>query len=438
MAKKKLTLKVKKGGMNSKSRSRSRSRSKSKSRSRSRSKSKSRSRSRSKSKSRSKPRIDPYTARSKIDGFRFLDLYLDVEDEKYMPGSTIPEQKRVVESLLEEEGSIAKGRVCQGLPKELVHTMIEKQVETGYTPKNCGALRLLCQNPSCEKHCWNSPSKTKEVIDGCKEVIKVNRCLSVLDDYKIIREDYKALITDNYDLDYAATGLSYFHLTMKKRIEYPPPFGPYKLMIGDYDDEEVDIEIRELNDELSNAKGVEERDRIQEQLFQANKEKIVYKLPKAARPYVFTSDEEDVLKKLFNEKDDVPGGQVHTWSKYTMKSVFNYFFGNFPELFQDLCLLFMDDNLDEDGDEIFTRDELIQNGYPDGESFINGVIIMDINEALDLFFEGDMNTWNRMLQVFENKGYPEEEKNFLKQIFLNIIGFLDGLYIKHALNNLSP
>jgi len=57
---------------------------------------------------------------------------------------------------------------------------------------------------------------------------------------------------------------------------------------------------------------------------------------------------------------------------------------------------------------------------------------------LDLFFEGDMNTWNRMLQVFENKGYPEEEKNFLKQIFLNIIGFLDGLYIKHALNNLSP
>ena len=45
-----------------------------------------------------------------------------------------------------------------------------------------------------------------------------------------------------------------------------------------------------------------------------------------------------------------------------------------------------------------------------------------------------METWNRMLQVFENRGLPEDEKNILKQKFLNMIGFLDGLYIEYELN----
>ena len=80
-----------------------------------------------------------------------------------MHGSTIPRQNQYVKTLLQQEGPIAKGKSCEGLPNELVHTMIEQQVETGYTPENCGGLRLLCQNPSCEKHCWNAPPKTKQV-----------------------------------------------------------------------------------------------------------------------------------------------------------------------------------------------------------------------------------------------------------------------------------
>ena len=55
---------------------------------------------------------------------------------------------------------------------------------------------------------------------------------------------------------------------------------------------------------------------------------------------------------------------------------------------------------------------------------------------LDTFFKVDMVTWVQMLQVFENKGFPEDEKNILKQKFLNMIGFLDGLYIERALDNI--
>jgi hypothetical protein len=356
--------------------------------------------------------------------------------KQYMPGSTIPRQNQYVKTLLQEEGTIAKGKACEGLPKEMIHTMIENQVETGYTPENCDGLRLLCQNPSCEKHCWNAPPITKQVIDGCKEVMKVKRCLSVLKDYKLIRVVYKGLIDDNYELDYTAPGLSYFHREMKRRIQYPPPFGPYKLMIGDYDDEEVELEIKELKDDLSKTKDIEDRDIIQGQLFQANREKIAYKLPKAGQPYVFTDSELKGLEKIFNEKDDIEDENV--WSKYTIKSCFHYLFGKYPELFQELCLLFIDENIDSDGEEIFTQEELIPRGYPNAsESFLNGNIIMDIGEALDLFFEVDMVTWVQMLQVFENKGFPEDEKNILKQKFLNMIGFLDGLYIEKDLNNLE-
>ena len=42
--------------------------------------------------------------------------------------------------------------------------------------------------------------------------------------------------------------------------------------------------------------------------------------------------------------------------------------------------------------KIFTRDELIERGYPDGTSYC-GVMIHDIDDALDIFFKGDMNTW---------------------------------------------
>ena len=429
MAKKKLTLKAKKGGMNSRSRSRSRSQPRSRSRSRSQSRSKSKPRSRSRSRPRSKSRIDPYTARSKIDGFRFLDLYLDPDEGKYMPGSTIPAQKRMVEDLLQQEGPVAKGKACQGLPKDLVHSMLESQVESGYTPHNCGALRLLCQNPSCEKHCWNAPPRVKKVINGCKEVIKVNRCLSVLDDYKLVRNDYKSFILDNYD--FGDAGLSYFHRIMKKRMETSRRFGPYQLMIGDYYDIELEEEIKELEEELSKARGVEQRDHIQEQLFQSNKELKAYNLPKAARPYVFTEDEAITLEKIFKERNT----QMVGWAKYTMKACLDFIFGGYPEIFKELCLLFKDDNIDEDGDEIFQHSELLENGYPNGSNFLNGVMIYEIDEALDIFFKGDMQTWSRMLQVFENKGLPEDEKNIEKQKFLNMIGFLDGLYIENDLNS---
>ena len=145
-----------------------------------------------------------------------FDLYLDPEDEKYMPGSTIPAQKRFVEDLLQQEGPVAKGKACQGLPKDLVHSLLESQVESGFTPHNCGALRLLCQNPSCEKHCWNAPPRVKQVIAGCKEVIKVNRCLSVLEDYKVIREEYNQFILDRIDWD---EPLSYFRRVMKNVLK---------------------------------------------------------------------------------------------------------------------------------------------------------------------------------------------------------------------------
>ena len=342
-----------------------------------------------------------------------------------MPGSTIPAQKRFVEDLLQEEGPVARGKACQGLPKELVHSMLESQIESGFTPHNCGALRLLCQNPSCEKHCWNAPPRVKKVINRCKEVIKVNRCLSVLEDYKVIREEYKQFILDRNDWD---EPLSYFHRVMKKRIEYPPPFGPYKLMIGNYYDTEVENEIKELEEDLSNATGVEQRDSIQEQLFRAKKELKAYYLPKAGRPYVFTESEAKTLEKIYNEKDT----QVTGWAKYTIKNCLEFLFGEYPELFEDLCMLFKDDNLDEDGDEIFSREELLENGYPNGSNFLDGVMIHEIDDSLDIFFKGDMETWNRMLQVFENKDLPK--KNILKQKFLNMIGFLDGLYIEKELN----
>ena len=117
----------------------------------------------------------------------------------------------------------------------------------------------------------------------------------------------------------------------------------------------------------------------------------------------------------------------------------NYLFGDYPDLFQDLCLLFIDDNLDSDGDQIFTNEELmVQPGYPEGESFFNGHMIHEISEALDLFFIGSVaecvDRWKIMLNVFENKGFSEIKKNILKQMFLNMIGFLDGLYIEEELN----
>ena len=206
-------------------------------------------------------------------------------------------------------------------------------------------------------------------------------------------------------------------------------------MIGDYYDKEVELEIKELKDDLSKTTGVEERNGIQGQLFQANKELKAYYLPDAARPHVFTESELKGLEKMFNERMDVREGG---WSKYTMKSCLDFLFSGYPELFRDLCLLFIDDNIDEDdGEEIFTRDELIEHGYPDGVSFLNGNIIHDIDDALDIFFNVDMVTWVQMLQVFENKGFPEDEKNILKQKFLNMIGFLDGLYIEKGLNNLE-
>ena len=89
----------------------------------------------------------------------------------------------------------------------------------------------------------------------------------MLEDYKVIREEYNQFILDRIDWD---EPLSYFH-RVKKRIETPPPFGPYKLMIGNYYDTEVENEIKELEEDLSNATGVEQRDSIQEQLFQAKK-----------------------------------------------------------------------------------------------------------------------------------------------------------------------
>ena len=122
------------------------------------------------------------------------------------------------------------------------------------------------------------------------------------------------------------------------------------------------------------------------------------------------------------------------WCKYTIKACLDFLFGGYPEIFKDLCLLFKDDNKDEDGDEIFTQEELNQQGYPNSQSFLDGVMIHDIEDSLDIFFKGDMETWNRMLQVFENRGLPEDEKNILKQKFLNMIGFLDGLYIEYELN----
>ena len=107
-------------------------------------------------------------------------------------------------------------------------------------------------------------SRVKQVVVGCKEVIKVNRYLSVLDDYKIIREEYKQFILDRIDFD---EPLSYFRRVMKKRIRHPPPFGPYKLMIGNYYDTEVENEIKEL-EEIYQMRQVLNKD-IQEQLFEA-------------------------------------------------------------------------------------------------------------------------------------------------------------------------
>ena len=49
-----------------------------------------------------------------------------------MPGSTIPRQNQYVKTLLQEEGPIAKGKSCEGLPKEIIHTMIENQVENEF------------------------------------------------------------------------------------------------------------------------------------------------------------------------------------------------------------------------------------------------------------------------------------------------------------------
>ena len=65
-------------------------------------------------------------------------------------------KKDLLKIYYSKKWSVAKGKACQGLPKDLVHSLLESQVESGFTPHNCGALRLLCQNPSCEKHCWNA------------------------------------------------------------------------------------------------------------------------------------------------------------------------------------------------------------------------------------------------------------------------------------------
>ena len=257
--------------------------------------------------------------------------------------------------------------------------------------------------------------------------MKVNRCLSILDDYKTIREIYKKFILGDIDKEDIDEELSYFQRVMKNRIEDAPSFGPYKLMIGNYYDIQVEEEINELKEKLSQARGVEQTDTIKGQLFQAKKELNAYNLPKAARPYTFTRDESSILNKYWRERYAVEEGM---WSKYTIKSCLKYLFSNYPELSNDLCFLFIDDNKDEEGEVIFDQQELIAQGYPNySESFLNGNIIMDIIESLDTFFEGEMNTWIRMLQVFENRGFSESEKNKLIQKFLNMIGFLDGFYI---------
>jgi hypothetical protein len=352
-----------------------------------------------------------------------------------MPGSTIPKQKKIVERLLQEEGPRAKGKMCEGLPDDMVHLMIEDQVESGYTPENCGSLRLLCQNPSCEKKCWKAPPRTKNVIDSCKEVMKVNRCLNILENYKNIREQYKKYILGDINKVDIDDELDYFDRVMKKRIEDVPRFGPYKLMIGNYYDIEVEEEINELKEKLSQARGVEQIDTIKHQLFQAIKELNTYNLPNAARPYTFTREESSELEKYWRERYGLGEGM---WSKYTIKTCLKLLFSRYPDLANDLCFLFIDDNKDEDGEDIFDQQELIAQGYPNNsESFLNGNIIMDIIEALDIFFEGDRDTWSRMLQVFDNRGFSESEKNTLIQKFLNMIGFLDGLYIGLELASLQ-
>jgi len=344
-----------------------------------------------------------------------------------MHGSTIPRQNQYVKTLLQQEGPIAKGKVCDGLPNEMVHTMVENQIEYDqYNVTSCEGVKTLCQNPSCEKHCWNAPPKTKQVIDTCKEVMKTNRCLSVLDEYLLVRKSYKSVITDDPYED----ELSYFHRLLKAKFK-SSPFGIYKIMIGDYKDQELEGEIQETRDKLKSAVDPTVKGFLKNDLFYSLKEKNTNYLPKAARPYELTENEKTMLEKMFREQHVVEQ-DTGQWAKYTIKSCLEFLFGSYPGVFDDLCMLFIDDELDEDGDPIFTEEELrVKPGYPDGPDFYKGNIMYDINEGLDAFFSVSSKTWNEMLYAFDNANVSQLDKQRLKQKFLVMLGFLDALYLDY-------
>jgi hypothetical protein len=66
-------------------------------------------------------------------------------------------------------------------------------------------------------------------------------------------------------------------------------------------------------------------------------------------------------------------------------------------------------------------------GSPDGNAFLNGKMIMDIDEGLNHFFEVPETYFLHMFNKMDGISRIQKEKH--KQLFLVMIAFLDNLYI---------
>ena len=311
---------------------------------------------------------------------------------------------------------------CEDLPKDIILKIIKDQ-SGKHSLQNCKNVRGLCQNPKCRVHCIKPDSRTKEHLDICKEVIKTQRCIDGLKEWKIIREYLVSVL--NYK---KPKQISYYHSILLRR--YGESGGIYNIIIGDIKDSSLDEEIQELENKKALSKKDEEY--LINVMYYHRKEKQSLNLPSRAKPKLLTTSQKDKLTEMFRERNN-----GEHWAKYTMKQCIQLIFSKYrvPKLFKEICFFFEDKSL-EDDEFYFTDEDALESpnhGPPNGIMFLDGKWIMDIGEALDeKFFSKNTNVteWSGLLEKFEKeKTLTKVEQERLKQQFLLMVAFLDDLLV---------